>query len=369
MVFGGSMLQLPEPERGMAPRQVLERRIAHHLQAGPVFVAFSGGRDSSAVLALAIHVARREALTPPVPLTRVYPGVAAADETDWQEQVVRHLGVTEWMQIEVAEGQLDALGPIAAPLVRRFGPLWPPGCHQGTFLLPQIAGGTLLTGEGGDAVFGRIRLSTLHRLLHRRQRPLRTAAHALASELGPRPLRRRRLRSRLGADDGWRHWLRPAADQAVLDRVTEEALREPLRWLPAMSYEFGRRRTVAGGRFTRELAAEAGVELHNPLMEPEVLAAFGGTVHPWGFTSRGDAMRMLVGDLLPEPVLVRRSKATFNDAVLGPFTRGFVRTWRGETSLDDLVDADRLRSSCLEGHVPAGIIGPLQQAWLDNGAP
>jgi hypothetical protein len=75
------------------PVQVLERLLLEALLEPPCIIGFSGGRDSSALLAVAVQVARREGLDLPVPVTKTYPDVPATDETDWQELVIRWLGV------------------------------------------------------------------------------------------------------------------------------------------------------------------------------------------------------------------------------------------------------------------------------------
>jgi asparagine synthase (glutamine-hydrolysing) len=51
------------------PRQALEQVVRNALQRPPCGVAFSGGRDSSLVLAVATHVARRDGLPDPLPIT------------------------------------------------------------------------------------------------------------------------------------------------------------------------------------------------------------------------------------------------------------------------------------------------------------
>ena len=53
-----------------SPREAMERVLREALQRAPCIVAFSGGRDSSAVLALAVDLARREGLQEPLPVTR-----------------------------------------------------------------------------------------------------------------------------------------------------------------------------------------------------------------------------------------------------------------------------------------------------------
>ena len=135
------------------PRLTLER-VIRRSSTPPCGVAFSGGRDSSAVLAVATHVARRDGLPDPVPITRVFPEAPATDETEWQELVVRHLGLRDWIRLQLTD-ELDLLGPLATPRLREHGVLWPPTLHGDIPLLEPVAqGGSLIDGEGGDEVFG-----------------------------------------------------------------------------------------------------------------------------------------------------------------------------------------------------------------------
>lgn len=106
------------------PVEALGNAILPALARPPCVVAFSGGRDSSAVLAVAMHVARREGLPSPVALTRRWPTYPETDESAWQELVVKSLGVADWEKVEFEEN--DVIGPTFAPSLRRLGVLWPP---------------------------------------------------------------------------------------------------------------------------------------------------------------------------------------------------------------------------------------------------
>ena len=64
---------LPEVPRALHPLQALEDAMLEPLQRGACFVTFSGGRDSSAVLAVAARTAERQDLPAPVPITLRFP--------------------------------------------------------------------------------------------------------------------------------------------------------------------------------------------------------------------------------------------------------------------------------------------------------
>src|SRR5262245_48806678 len=108
---------------GPDPRAALESAVRRALLRAPCGVAFSGGRDSALVLAVAAHVARRDGLPEPVPITRRFVA-PEADEAEWQEDIIRHLGLAEWHRVELAD-ELDVVGPIAAEHLREHGLVWP----------------------------------------------------------------------------------------------------------------------------------------------------------------------------------------------------------------------------------------------------
>src|SRR3954471_2913458 len=178
----------------MRPAAALEAAVRPAVQSGRCFVSFSGGRDSSAVLAAAAAVARRESLPQPIPVTLRASEVPLADESDWQESVVGHLGLDDWIRLEIGDG-LDAVGPYARGALERHGLLWPFNAHFHAPMLEQAAGGTLLTGIGGDE---RWSASTAD--------PLRLRRRLL--QLAPFRLRRAVLAPRVAIEFPW---LRPRA--------------------------------------------------------------------------------------------------------------------------------------------------------------
>jgi asparagine synthase (glutamine-hydrolysing) len=73
---------------GPDPRVRLTELAAELLASSPCVIAFSGGRDSSALLAFFVDVARRHGLEEPVAVTARWDDDAASDERAWQEHVV-----------------------------------------------------------------------------------------------------------------------------------------------------------------------------------------------------------------------------------------------------------------------------------------
>src|SRR5687767_6252 len=79
--------------RGDVPLPVtaLQDVLVPALRRPPCVVAFSGGRDSALVLAGAVAAARREGLDEPIAVSVRFPNAPDADESHWQERVVRYL--------------------------------------------------------------------------------------------------------------------------------------------------------------------------------------------------------------------------------------------------------------------------------------
>src|SRR3954451_5362253 len=143
---------LPRLEPGTTPRMAFEAAVRPLLDRSPCLVSFSGGRDSSAVLAAATAIARREGLRLPVPVTHRFPSAALTQETEWQEQVIGHLGLSDWVRIDAAD-DLDCVGPVATEVLRRHGLLWPCNAYFHAPIFEAAAGGAVLTGVGGDEAF------------------------------------------------------------------------------------------------------------------------------------------------------------------------------------------------------------------------
>jgi asparagine synthetase B (glutamine-hydrolysing) len=323
---------------------------------------FSGGRDSSAVLAAATALARREGHPLPIPVTRRYPDIPATDESDWQRMVVDHLGLNYWIRFTLRKGESDLLGDVARTGLRSRGLLWPASLQAHGFVFDRLRGGSLLTGEGGDAVFGSHRITPLT-ALRRRRRPGRAlVSHALASTL-PGSLRRRRAMDHARATTQ-SQWLRPAALEQHARLLADDVAREPLRYDEASWAITGWHSFTTIRHNHAQVAAEFGITAHDPLLDPGFVAALARAGGVGGFDGRTSAMRALFSDVLPPAVLTRRTKAAFNLANRGEATMEFARGWDGSGVDHDLVDADRLRGVWLSDRptMASGML--LHQAWL-----
>lgn len=110
------------------PRATLEALLRPALARAPCVIGFSGGRDSSALLAVAVALARREGWPEPVPVTLEYDSERTF-ERPWQEMVIAHVRVDEWVRLKLSD-ELDFVGPVAAEGLRRHGVLFPANAHM-----------------------------------------------------------------------------------------------------------------------------------------------------------------------------------------------------------------------------------------------
>jgi len=105
----------------------------------------------------------------------------------------------------------------------------------------------------------------------------------------------------------------------------------------------------------------------SPLIDGRFLAALGRAGGRCGWGDRTQTMRALFGDLLPDDVIARRSKATFSRPFFGPHTQAFARRWDGCAGIDaDAVDARALRDTWTGTRPHFFSAMALQAAWLGS---
>ena len=352
---------LPSSEFGA--RRALERCVLAALIGGRTcFVSFSGGRDSSAVLAVATHVARREGVALPVPVTLTYPGLPDTDEAQWQELVLRHLGITERVVVPI-RGEMSLLGPYAQDSLRRRGLLWPAAFQVQHGLFSQIASGHLLTGEGGDEIIGIRRGTPIGLVFRARRRPGRPLVKAAALAVLPSRLTGRRQRS--GSLAQYQPWLTP---RAVAIRMAEMAEfgAMPLSWRASTWWLLGRSAIHALIQNYRELGVDYQAKVSHPLLDTGFVAALAREGGLWGYPGRTALMRHLFSDVLPDALLSRSSKARFNTSRYTDVERDFARGWDGSGVDTGLVDVERLRAYWLSPNASSGPGLLMQSVWMQQ---
>jgi asparagine synthase (glutamine-hydrolysing) len=347
------------------PGTALRAALRPALDRSPCLIAFSGGRDSSVLLALAADTAAREGLPPPVALTLRYPGDPAATESDWQELVIGHLrerGLpVDWERRDISD-ELDLVGPLAAPvLLGHRAPVFPAAIAPTVLLTSLAAGGALVTGNFGDEVLGGHRAALLRAVWRRRGRRMtRSDWHSAATAAAPGPVRASLLRARVPELP----WLRRPVRDEVRYQQMADAMARPLAWDASVRAAL-RPRAVALGTAARTLiAAQRNCLLVEPFGDPVVVAAVAQHGGRYGRLSRAAAVRLLGGELLPAELPGRTGKAYFNRSRFGPASRAFAADWTGAGVDDDLVDRDVLRAAWLADEPSAGTALLLQQAWL-----
>lgn len=345
------------------PRAGFEAALLPALQRTPCVVAFSGGRDSAAILAVATRLTRRHNLPDPVPATHDFTGRGEADESHYQELLIRELGLREWYRFQDVEA-FDVLGARARAGLSRHGLLWPAMVHCHAPLVELAAGGgSIVTGEGGDEVLGNQRMAAVNHVIKNRYPPGRRTLALLADSLAPAAQRRRRLRRQLRATP-MHPWLRPEVAEGFVQRLARDLAGAPLRWDAAVLRHAGRRSvTMAAVNFRRIFAAD-DVTYHEPFLDPAFLVPFSRAGGWRGWITRTSMMRMLFGDVLPDEICRRNDKARFGGVAVGEPSRAFLADWRGEGVDSDVVDIEAFRAAVNAEAPVYGVQLLLQAAWL-----
>jgi hypothetical protein len=342
LVFGTAPRPAPTPAPVTEdPLTALEQALVPVLERGPCFVSFSGGRDSSAVLAAATAAARSEGLPPPVPVTNVFPNAPHSSEADWQELVVSHLGLGEWVRLELRD-ELDCVGPLAKGILERHGLLWPFNAHFHAPILQVARGGTLLTGVGGDELLGTSQWARAAAVLSGATRPrFRDVPRTLVA-VAPHTVRRRALRRRYPADTRL-PWLTEDANRELHDRSADDLAREPLRWSRRWRSWNDRRETQVGLRSLELVAEDLGARIEHPLTEHAFVSSVARLAAGRRLHDRTAVLRTVFSPVLPVALLERASKAAFGSVFFGPASRALAEIAPEELDGLGIVELPALR--------------------------
>lgn len=364
---GEGLRPLPFDDPELTPLEALERAVLAGLERPPCCVSFSGGRDSSLVLAVATRVARERGLEPPVPVTNVVVGAPKSDESEWQRLVLRHLEVADWVRLR-HEDELDLLGPVAAGVLRRHGLLFPFNAFFHVPIYAAAAGGSVLTGVGGDECLDGV--TRLQCVLARRLRPgprdlARLAALALPAVVR-RALLARRHRTELP-------WLTRRANRSLSALVAETADHSFATVGRGLERFWASRHLQEFLRGQRLLAAEADALALSPLAEPAFLAALARHLRRTSPRSRSAVLASCFPGLLPAELERRRTKASFNEVFWRAHSRRFaasiideqrLRALVDSAGLGGVVDVDGLAAAWREPEPHANSYLLLQALWL-----
>lgn len=324
MPFGteGPRPQLPDPG-GLKPLEAIRASVRLALLRRPCVVAFSGGRDSSALLAVAADVAKREGLEPPVPVSLRFPHAPFANEEQWQELVIGHLGLADWVRLEYGD-ELDYVGPWAKRALAEHGLLWPANWYVHMPSLEFAGEGSLIDGVDGDSIFDWGHLQAVQ-WIRQRTRPSRRALANAKDML--RSTRQRRTRFLNSGFD--LPWLTPDAMAEATRLQADDVASEPIWYDSRAAWYLGSRHARMLEWTTRLLADRTGTLLVRPFLDPLFLASWAKLNGKAGFAGRTAAMRRLFGDLLPTAVIERSGKGMYWH-YWGDHSRALAADWAGE---------------------------------------
>lgn len=352
------------PRTRQTPVSALEFVVGSLLDDSPCYVAFSGGCDSSLVLAAAVAICRRLGHVDPIPITYRYRESPATDEHEYQEAVVGTLKLRHWVVLELDD--TDLIGPATTPLLMAYGSLWPAPAFATAAHLSDLEPGLFLTGEGGDDVLGPRRFSSssdvARYLLRGHRLPPWALSRLAVRSLVPASLRTRRTRDAIDAAYA-PDWLRPGVRRYLIEKAANLDGGEPLapsRWL---SYHLSLPWVWIAARNLRALHAELGFRWEAPLLAPGFLGALESSTRWWEYRGRAALLRRHFSELIPSKIIERRTKASFGGVLFGQHTRAFAESWDGR-GVPEGVDAARLRASWLSDEPHLGTAMLLHRAWL-----
>ncbi len=315
-------------------------------------VSFSGGKDSSLLLTVAVGLARREGLPLPVPVTWRFSGAPRAEESAWQDDIIRLLRVVDW-QVMTADDDLDIVAPLAQRMLRVNGVRYPANLHLHEPIAEAATGGSLITGLGGDQVL--------------------TCWYQPPAWAGGAWARLHRLGSRTARAAGRPHqarterpWLRPQVARSVHAAWRQDRMSEPHDPVERLAWRSGRRHLALTRASCAELALAHGVEVHHPLLDKGFLASLAASIPSAGSLTRSELIALVGGDSVPPLVYRRTTKAWFGEVFVGEASRAFAAGWDGSGADADLVDARVLRDLWSTSRFPSGTDLLIQQLWLQQ---
>ena len=279
---------------------------------------------------------------------------------------MRHLELGERVRVEVRD-ELDAVGPVAGPALQRHGLLWPFNAHFHLPIIEHAAGGTVVTGFGGDELRSSSASALAERALVARRRPKWADILVVGFALSPRVVRREVQWRRARAQLAKLPWLTPLGIRRIAAALASLRSTVPLGWDRRLRQRFWRDRYF---RVCQETFAVLGeyhdVTVVHPFVDAHVLDALATAGGFAGFGSAQQLMTELFGDLLPEQLVHRRTKGVFTDPLWTPTARSFASQWSGEGVDPQLVDAAALRQHWLGDARNLLSTTLLQQAWLHD---
>jgi hypothetical protein len=334
------------------------------LEHGPCFVAYSGGRDSAMVLTAATIIARRHRLPDPVPITVQHEGMAKPDdEAAWQERIVRHLGLDDWLRIDVG-AEIQLVGTWAQTVLRRHGVMFPASAYLLAPMLERARGGMLLVPHGGEDFFGFWRWSRVTDVLALRARPRRSDLKPLAMAAAPAFVRRMVAARKFPPIS--LPWLRPEAAHEVTRIFTRQMANVPVRFDVALKANVAHRCNHGAHRARVAVGEGYGASVLAPFTHPIFLASLAKHAGALGWGGRNVSSRTIMGDTLPLDFWAPRRPVDVNNVYFGELTQAFAAEWSGKGLDETIVDPGILRQLWLGDTHDWRTALLLQAAWLHD---
>jgi hypothetical protein len=161
-------------------------------------------------------------------------------------------------------------------------------------------------------------------------------------------------------------WLTPQGSKRVRRGLVRDELGWPYRWDHCVHHWYASRAFAALAGGLGLVAQGREVTVVNPFLDRQVLAELARLGGQRGFPSRTEAMRRVCGELLPDALISRPTKATFGGALWGPRTRAFMESWNGGGLNPRYVDAAKLRAEIVTEPPDFRTILLVHDAWLHD---
>jgi asparagine synthase (glutamine-hydrolysing) len=179
--------------------------------------------------------------------------------------------------------------------------------------------------------------------------------------LSPHVVRRAVLVRRIHATPTW---LRPEASRRLRRDLAAQQAGEGLTWKGRIRSRRSFRYHAVATASLELLARDVDVLVVHPFLDVRFAAELAALPRQQRYPNRTTAMRTLFGDLLPDDVLTRDTKASFDSVFWTEHSREFVRTWDGGGVDASLVDVDALRQVWSSSEPDPRSFTLAQSAWL-----
>jgi asparagine synthase (glutamine-hydrolysing) len=225
-------------------------------------------------------------------------------------------------------------------------------------------GGTLVTGTGGDQVLEPSRYEHAPRAGAPRPRDLARWGFRLAPQGIRRAVMARREPEPLALP-----WLREGARRDAYRGLHDDAAAEPRLAAQRTRWVWRLRAIQVALRSLAAVVEDEGATLVDPMLDRGFVAALAAAAPDGGYSTRTEAMRSLAGDLLPDDVCARSTKAVFQRPFWNQHAEAFAKAFDGTGVDPALVDADALKRHWSDPEGPtAQSMTVLQAAWLAGDA-